>query len=245
MPDATLRAVAVAHAAELRELFGDALRSVVLHGSVARGEAVAGVSDVNLLVLLERASPDDLAAASPLARRWAEAGESPPLLMTWDEWQRAADAFAIELADMKDAHEVLHGANPLDALVVEPAALRLQAERELRGKLVQLRQGLLLYAAAPESIGRLLLLALPAFAAYFRAALRLAGRPSTGTTGDVVRAVAELVDADPAPFLEAWAARESGGLVSREIGDPQVTGYYDFAKRTARWVDALDDGEER
>ncbi|MBI4546152.1 MAG: nucleotidyltransferase domain-containing protein, partial [Gemmatimonadetes bacterium] len=130
----------------LADRFGPGLRSVLLYGSVARGEAAPGVSDINVLVLFERVDGGVLLRASPLARRWARAGNTAPLVMSWGEWQRAADAFAIEVADMQDAHEVLHGADPLEGVVVDRGAVRLQVERELRGKLVQLREGLLLAA---------------------------------------------------------------------------------------------------
>ena len=56
------------------ELFGERLRSALLYGSVARGEAIGGVSDINVLLLLDRLDPATLRAASPLARRWSGAG---------------------------------------------------------------------------------------------------------------------------------------------------------------------------
>ncbi|MBI2396141.1 MAG: nucleotidyltransferase domain-containing protein, partial [Deltaproteobacteria bacterium] len=143
-----------AFVAELLAALGDRLRSALLYGSVARGEAVSGVSDINLLILVDRVDAGLLRVGSPLARRWAKAGNTAPLLMPWDEWRRASDVFAVELADMKDAHVLLQGPDPLDGLVVDARALRLQAEREIRGKMLQLREGLLLTAEKPEEVGR-------------------------------------------------------------------------------------------
>src|SRR5690606_5502742 len=114
--------------AELDRLLGGRLRSVVVYGSVARGEAIEGVSDVNVLVLLDRVDPETLRRLSPVAQKWAGAGITPPLLMAWPEWRRGADAFASELADMKDAHVMVHGEDPLRSLDVDPVELRLQAE---------------------------------------------------------------------------------------------------------------------
>lgn len=226
-------------AARLRASHADRLRSVLLYGSVARGEAIAGVSNVNVLVLLDRVTTDDLRTLGPLTRDWTKAGDPPPLLLGWDEWRAAADAFAIELADMVDAHEVVHGDDPLAGLVIEPAALRLQTERELRGKLVALREGLLATASAPKEQGALLAAALPSFATYMRAIVRLAGEPAPQKTPDVIERACALVGADAAPYQEVWRARASGKPPRVGADAPLVAGYYHGAERLVKHVDAI------
>lgn len=227
----------------LENVYRDRLRSVLLHGSVARGEVVPGVSDINVFVLLDTIGAEDLQLGSHLARRWVEAGNTPPLYMAWPEWRRAADAFAIELADMRDAHLVLHGSDPLEGLVLDRTALRLQAEREIRGKLVQLREGLLLAAEEPEQVGRLLLGALPSFTTFMRTALRLAGRPVTPVTTDVIRDTALLVGEDATPILEFWQARLDGAPPALSVTDARSVAYYQFAERVADFIDHVSEAE--
>jgi predicted nucleotidyltransferase len=234
-----MNAQAGAFTEELEQAFGPRLRSVVLHGSVARGEAVKGVSDVNLLVLLDDVDATALRTAGPLARRWARAGNTAPLLFSWDEWVRSADAFAIEVADMKDARRVLHGEDPLADLDVSRRELRLQAERELRGKLVQLRSGLLLTAERPAEVGRLLLAALPSFTTYARAVVRLHEEAVPDATPAVLDRAGALVEADAAPLHTAWQARTTGGAHEWPVDSPLVRGYYSFAEHTADHVDRL------
>lgn len=230
-------------AAELNGLLGERLRSLLVHGSVARGEAVEGVSDVNVLVLLDRIDPPTLATLSPVAQRWTGAENTPPLLMTWPEWRRAADAFAIEVADMKEAYVLLHGEDPLRSLVVNPAELRLQAEHELRGKLLQLREGLLLAGKDSAQVGRLLLTALPSFTTYVRTALRLAGRPVPPATPDALAAAAALIAADAEPLQRVWQARKRRQPLVVPLDDPLVAGYHLFGERIADFVDTLTHGE--
>lgn len=225
--------------AKLESAMGERLRSVLLYGSVPRGEAVEGVSDVNVLVLLDRVDAETLKMASPLARRWAEAGNTAPLLFAWNEWRRAADVFAIEAADMRDAHELLYGDDPLDGPQVDGGSLRLQAERELRGKLLQLREGMLLSAGKPEHLGALLLLALPSFTTYLRAALRLGDRPVPPATPDVIRAGGELVGAPVDALLECWQARSEGRRLPAALDSPLTNGYYALAEQMAAYVDSL------
>jgi len=230
-------------AEELGAVLGPRLRSVVLHGSVARGEAVPGVSDINLLVLLDLVDPSALRLASPLARRWLDAGNSAPLVASWNEWEESADAFAIEVADMRDAHVVLRGADPIVHLPEDRASLRLQAERELRGKLVQLRTGLLLSAERPQEIGALLLRALPSFTTYFRAILRLDGRTPPATTEAVIQETGRLAGFDPASLERAWQARRAARPLKPAVDDPLTTGYYAAVVRATEYVDSLAEGK--
>ncbi|HKJ92132.1 MAG TPA: hypothetical protein VJ957_03135, partial [Longimicrobiales bacterium] len=167
------------------------------------------------------------------------AGNTAPLLLSAQEWRRSADAFAIEVADMQDARVVLHGDDPVADLRVERRTLRLQAEHELRGKLLQLRSGLLLTAHRPAEVGRLLLAALPSFTTYLRAVLRLHEAAVPGTTPAVLDRAAGLLDADPAPLRTAWDTRASGGAHAWPVDSAQVRGYYTFAERTADHVDQL------
>lgn len=234
-----MNAQAERFAEELEHAFGARLRSVVLHGSLARGEAVKGVSDINLLVLLDDVDAAALRTAAPLVRRWAKAGNTAPLLLSWNEWLRSADAFAIEVADMKDARTVLRGDDPVADLEVARRELRLQAERELRGKLVQLRSGLLLTGERPAEVGRLLLAALPSFTTYARAVIRLHGEAMPSTTPAVLDRAGTLVDADAASLHMAWQARMKGRAPDWPVDSPLVQGYYTFAEHTADHVDRL------
>jgi predicted nucleotidyltransferase len=224
---------------DLHDNLGSRLRSVVLHGSVARNEAVPGVSDVNLLVLVDSVDGPMLRKLAPLARRWLQKERSLPLVLTWDEWLAARDAFAVETSDMIDAHELLLGDDPLHGAHVANPDLRLQAERELRGKQIHLREGTLAAADRPKDLGRLLLTALPSVATYLRAALRLAGREATGPTPSVLQNGCVLVGADPEPALRLWDLRGRAESPSTAVEDPLVTGIHTILETTASFVDTF------
>ena len=233
------RGAAKEYAEELSAELGDRLRAVLLHGSVVREEAIIGVSDVNLMVLVDAVDPVLLRTLAPHARQWLEKERSLPLVLTWDEWQAARDAFAVETADMLDAREVLHGADPLEGAVVERDDLRLQAERELRGKLIHLREGTLASADRPEELGRLLLTALPSVTTYLRAALRLAGEPAGTASPDTLERGARLVGVEPKPLLGLWEQRTRRRVPTVDVGDGPVTAVHQVLERTVAYVDTL------
>lgn len=232
-------------AGTMASLYGPRLKSVLLHGSVARGEAVPGVSDINLLVLLDVVDASALRIAAGTARKWVEAGNSAPLVASWHEWGESADAFAIEVADMRDASVVLRGQNPIADLRQDNASLRLQAERELRGKLVALRTGLLLSAEKPAEIGQLLLRALPSFTTYLRAILRLNGRTPPPTTPETIAEAARLAGFEPAGLQSAWEARTAAKPIRVALDDRLTQGYYAAVVRATEYVDSLSEETQR
>jgi predicted nucleotidyltransferase len=223
----------------LEGVFDGDVVSVVLYGSAARGEYRPGVSDLNVLVLLRQVTPAGLRAAGELARAWVAEGNAPPLLLSAEEWRRSTDVWAIEVADIRDAHLTLVGDDPFAGLEVRPEDLRLQCERELKGKQIQLRERYLLNAEKPEELGALLQRSFSTFLVLFRTVLRLSGGEGERDAEAVVRRVGQKVGFDPAPLLEIHRARASGQPLRPRADSPVVVGYLDAVSRVVEHVDRL------
>jgi hypothetical protein len=222
------RKTAARLAQELRTTFGEDLRSVVLFGSVARGEVVPGLSDVNILVLLQGVGPTQLGAAAPIIQEWIRKGNTPPHVYSMDEWNGMRDTFAIEISDMQECREVLHGQDPVADDSVEAADLRTHAEQEMRQTLFKMRIRTLISASDPAELGGLLQAGLPSFTAYMRAALRLSGERPGRDTESVIERTAARIDADPSPMRTCWQARKALRRLDVSIGDPLLAEYNRF-----------------
>ena len=233
------RKTAARLAQELHTTFGEDLRSVVLFGSVVRGEVVPGVSDVNILVLLERVGPGQLGAAAPLIQEWIRKGNTPPQVYSMDEWDGMKDTFAIEISDMQESREVLYGEDPVGGDSVEAADLRTHAEQEMRQTLFKMRIRTLISANDPAELGRLLQAGLPSFAAYMRAALRLTGEQPGRDTESVIERTAARIGADAAPMRRCWRARKSLQRLDVSIDDPLLAEYNHFNYALIGYLDHL------
>jgi hypothetical protein len=159
--------------------------------------------------------------------------------MEREQWARAADVFAIELADMQDAHIPLHGPDCVSDQPVILADLRTQAESELRGKLLQLQTGLLMNEGDPKRMGELLKRALPSFVTYLRAVLRLARHVVPGETPGVIRDGMQVVGGTADAWLQVWEARVNRQALRLTLRDELVEQYHTAAERTAAYVDNL------
>src|SRR5437870_877552 len=137
---------------DLQATHGDNLASVVLYGSAAAGDHVELRSDYNLLITLNRITPDDLRLAQAPMREWQRLGHPLPVYFTTEELADAADVFPIEFHQMANARVVLYGRDPFEFIKLSDANLRHQTEYELRSKLIQLRR---MYIPASVSVEKL------------------------------------------------------------------------------------------
>src|SRR6476620_4262281 len=99
---------------DLRATHGENLASIVLYGSAAAGDQIALRSDYNLLIALNRITPEDLRLAQPPMREWQRLGHPLPVYFTVEELSEAADVFPIEFYQMANARIVLYGKDPCE-----------------------------------------------------------------------------------------------------------------------------------
>ncbi len=131
-----LESVLLETVAALKSALGDNLYSCSLYGSAVRGNAIEGVSDLNLLIVLNASTP---AAHEALARVLADRPQIDPFILARPGFARSVRAFATKFASIRRHHRVLHGADPFGAMPVDPQLERFlceQASRNLRLRLV-------------------------------------------------------------------------------------------------------------
>ncbi len=212
--------------------------SAVLYGSAARGEHLPGVSDVNLLLVVETLRPDALRRLSAALAAFRAAEHTPPLLFEAEEWQRAVDVFPIEVTDMQLAHERLRGPDPVTGLSVDPADLRRALEQELRGKLLRLRQVYALNAADPGALGAVGRRTVSSVATLFRTALRLHGRPVPADTPACLVAAGGAMGIATDAVVELWGRRGKDGAAAPELFE----GYLAAVAGAVRVIDQFTSG---
>jgi hypothetical protein len=181
----------------------------VLYGSGARWEYLAGLSDVNLLVVCEALDPVVLRGLAGALEGLRREKQPPPLLMRWDEWRRASDVFPIEITDMRVARTSLRGNDPVADMTVEPSDLRRALEAELRAKLLRLRQAYAAGSGDPKLLGRASTGTVSSIATLFRVTLALLERSVPLATPACLAAASEAMSIDTAPVAEVWARRRA------------------------------------
>ncbi len=224
-------------ASGLTAALGDNLVSLMLYGSAARGDHVAGRSDLNALLVVRDASASALRAAAPALESWLRLAHAPPLIQTEADWKSSADVFPIEIEEIRDAHRLIAGRDVVSPLTTTKDDLRRQLEHDARGKLVRLRAE---YAAAGSDgrvLGELLVRATSTFLVLFRAALRLAGRAVPRDAAAVAREAGSLAGFDPAPFTWGVEARRAAKGPALKPHDDLAASYLAAVQAFVGWVD--------
>jgi predicted nucleotidyltransferase len=232
---------------DLKVTHGDNLASVVLYGSAASGDFVQLESDYNILIALERITPEDLRRAQAPMREWQRLGHPLPVYFTFAELHDAADVFPIEFHQMRRARVVLYGRDPFESVRISDENLRHQTEYELRSKLIQLRRLYIPASVSAERLRDLMSDSISSFATLFAPALMLHGEEPPVLKRDVVRAASRLLGLDGAVFERVFELREAGR--DETLGDAEANelfaAYIAQVERVIESVDKLEASGER
>ncbi len=201
----------------LRSAYGDELLSIIIHGSVVRGDYDTHRSDINLFVVLSEDGIGRLRESIQVVGDGMKNGIAPPVFVTKRYIEGALDAFPIEFLEMMSAYRVLTGEDPLASLVFERESVRLQAEREGRRFLLLLRRGYLSAAGDRDRLSGLIAESLPGYFALFRAMLWLVTGDYKATRSDLVKRVCDHFNLRYGLFEELEAVRRGGRRRSSDL----------------------------
>ncbi|MBN2031538.1 nucleotidyltransferase domain-containing protein [bacterium] len=158
---------------EIKGLFDKELVSIILFGSAATKDYMPKKSDINFLVVLTEKGIAQIEAVQKYIDRWKKRSIGIPLFLTKVYIKNSLDSFPIEFLNMKSAYEVVFGEDVLKDLTINRKDLRLQCERELKGKLLLLRQEFVMTRGKSKALRQLIHSSIITFVSIFRALLYL------------------------------------------------------------------------
>jgi hypothetical protein len=203
---------------DYRHIFGEELISIILFGSGVGGDYVPGKSDLNFLVTLTEGGMEGFGKVLETVGRWRKRNVAIPLFMTREYLAGSLDAYPIEFLNMKRAYRVVSGEDVLAGLAFDPCHIRLQIERELRGKLLHLRSGYLATEGKAGKIRELIGISLTAFVSLFGAILYLKNMAIPAGKRDIITQGAAAAGIDAAVFLKCEQIRaKTDGFSAAEV----------------------------
>jgi len=198
------------------KVFGEELVSIVLYGSAAGGSYIKGKSDINVLLVLTPEGEDKLADSFATIKYWKKRGFAVPLVITKAFINSSLDCYPIEFLNMKNNHIVIYGESILAQINVNLENLRLQIERELKGKLILLRQGYLEAQGKPRQLKNLISHSFTALISIFTALLYYKHGNAPRERRDTIKEMAKLFAIDAEAFLQCADIKEGKNNLSGE-----------------------------
>lgn len=156
-------------------------------GSAAMPDYNEKISDINSVVVLHNMDLKFIAFLAPLGRKYAKKRIAAPLVMTPEYIRKSTDAFPAEFLDFKLIHKTVYGEEILSSINIEKPSLRLQCQRDIKVKLIGLRQGYLSSFGKKEHLSNGLVSSITGTMALFRAIIYLLGKEPPIPRADVVK----------------------------------------------------------
>jgi hypothetical protein len=219
--------------ADLHNVFGDRLRSVVAYGPHLDGTTNAPLT---CLALVDSLSAGDLEACARSATRWHRGGLATPLMLTTTEFRSSLDAFPLEYGEIIRAHARVYGPDPFDGVTIAPDDERRACETQIKSHLLHLREGFLEAAGDPTAVAGLVARSVPAFTALLRHVAWLNGAAVVGRV-DAAREGAREAGLDEGLVGDLLALEQRSGVPASDPARlfPQ---YLAAVEQLARAIDA-------
>ena len=161
---------------DLRNVFGDRLRSVVAYGPRVEGHDSTPLACMALVSTLGVA---DLEACAGHIAKWHRNRLGTPLVLPETEFRTSLDSFPLEYGEIIRAHQRVYGSDPFDGVAIALPDLRRACETQIKSHLLHLREGFLESGGEPSAVAELVVGSAAAFTSLLRHVAWLSGDHAT------------------------------------------------------------------
>ncbi|MBI2470780.1 MAG: hypothetical protein HYV59_06000 [Planctomycetes bacterium] len=174
--------------------------SIYIIGSAVTKGFHPKYSDINTVIVVKGIKLPFYDFIAFLGKRYGKKRIRAPLIVTREYINRSLEVFPLEFLEMKLIHQLVYGEDVLKDIKLEKADIRLQCERELKGKLQHLCQGYVKAMGDKTALTDLFVASLSGYFPLFRGILFLYDHEIPKEKGDVLSALNECCDVDTNVF---------------------------------------------
>jgi predicted nucleotidyltransferase len=220
-------------------LFGDDLVSIILYGSAAGRDYRPGKSDINFMIVLSEEGIERLDLAFKVVETWQKQRVAIPLFLTELYVESSLDVFPIEYLNFQRKHILVYGKDILKDLSFDPQFVRLQCEREIKGKLLLLREAYMETGGKGKALRGVIGQSIQAFVAIFDALLFFKEKEIPKEGREVVNLTCDAFDLDGELFQKLLDIKEE----KMKPDDTETTSlfqaYLEEVRKLSKIVDTL------
>jgi predicted nucleotidyltransferase len=222
----------------LRE-YGAKIHSIHIVGSAAMSDYNEKLSDVNSVIVLHTMDLKFIEFLAPLGRKYGKKGVAAPLVMTPEYIRDSLDTFPVEFHDFKLIHRTIYGQDLFRELNIAGRHLRLQCERELKSKLIGLRQGYLSSLGKRRELTAVLIRSFTGSMALFRAIITLLGKEPPVPRTDVITAITTATCTGTGVYEKILLLRARSIKPTEQDLRSMFELYYNALEATGKIIDEL------
>jgi len=224
---------------DYKDCFGDELVSIILYGSAAGTDYRPGKSDINVMIVLTDAGIENLDQALKVVSKWQKRRVAIPLFLTEAYIETSTDVFPIEYLNFQGNHVLVYGKDVLNGLSFNPENVRLQCEREIKGKLLLLREAFMETSGRGRPLKDVISHSIGAFMAIFRAMLFLKEEAPPKENRDLIRAAGEAYGLQTRVFERLLDIKEQRTKINEAELRRLYKDYLSTVRHLSRMVDEM------
>ncbi len=224
---------------EILQRHSSNIHSYHIVGSAVIPDYNEKLSDINSVVVLRNMDLKFISFLAPLGQKYGKKKIAAPLVMTPGYIKDSLDAFPVEFLDFKLIHKTIHGPDIfMDIEIVRPH-LRLQCEREIKTKLIGLRQGYISSLGRKEHITGVLVQSFTGTMALLRAIILLLGQKPPVLRAEVISTFGAATRVDTAVFGNLLLLKAGRIKPSEQELRALFENYYYALEATGKIIDEL------
>ncbi len=215
------------------------MHSFHLVGSAVTPDYDERLSDINSVVVMNRMDLTFLSFLAPLGKKHGKKGIAAPLVMTPEYIRNSLDAFPLEFFDFELIHKTVYGGDVLKDIMIAKPSLRLQCEREIKIKLIGLRQGYLSSLGKKKHLAAVLVKSFTGSMPIFRAIIHLLGKEPPIPRPDVITSLSAATGLETDIFRTILALKYGRIKPSEHELRGMFETYYNAMEAIGKIIDEL------
>lgn len=215
------------------------IHSIHVTGTAITEDFDEKISNINSVFVLKQMDLKFLEILAPLGKKYGKKQVSAPLIMTTDYIRRSLDVFPIEFLNFKLVHSTIFGEDILRALEIDRMDLRHQCEREIKAKLIWLRQGYISAAGDKKILTEGFVQSITGYIPLFRGIISLLGQEPPVRHKDVISSLSRAADINTDVFDRVLHAKHQKAKLSIEDLNEIFENYYSATEALGKIVDEI------
>lgn len=246
MPDLSLSGLTSAVADRIRPFLDDIvdqyarkIHSIHVTGSAVTDDFDKKTSDVNSVFVLQEMDLQFLELIAPVGKKYRKHNVAAPLIMTPGYIRGSLDVFPIEFLNFRLIHSTVYGEDVFQHIEFSRTDLRYQCERELKVKLIGLRQGYLSTMGDRNLLAEGLVRAISDYIPLFRGVIVLLGGTPPVRQYDVIQEMSRTANINTDVFTRVLRAKREQLTHSLDELKTIFEDYYAATEKLGSIVDEI------
>ena len=246
MPDLMLEKLKSAPAEAIKPFFEeilgkyrDKMHSILVTGTAVTDDFDPKISDVNSIFVLKEMDLKFLELIAPLGKKYKKTKVAAPLIMTPEYIKNSLDVFPVEFVNFKLIHVTVYGEDILENIEINRMDLRHQCERELKVKLIWLRQGYISSLGNRNILTEGFVNSISGFIPLFRGIIILLGKEPPVRQREVITALSEAAQINTDVFAKVLKEKHQKMKLSLQELNTIFEDYYTATEKLGAIVNEI------